>query len=73
MDAEASMCTPPPEHVLVADLGQHVIGAGLIGRSVLLGGGGGLQFHAAHIPGGGGAPSFARLYPHLDIQLGYAF
>ena len=42
-------------------------------RSLLLGLGGGLQFHAAHIPGGGAAPSFARLYPHLDIQVGYAF
>jgi hypothetical protein len=168
VDADAGMCVAPPEHVLVADLGQHVVGAGyqrtlapwaaaqlvasfydpwtqnsnflgvsgdanrgdligaiargrvffyplrsapqgiwispftqagvgwatrdgqtrsgpiwaaglsvgysiLLGRSVLVGAGGGLQFHAAHIPGGGGAPSFARLYPHLDIQLGYAF
>jgi hypothetical protein len=167
VDAEVSQCTAPPEHVLVADLGQHVIGAGyqrtltpwaaaqvaldfydpwtqnsnflgvsgdanrgdLIGGvvrgrvffypwksaptgvwlspftqagvgwatragetrtgpiwaaglsagysllfgPVLVGLGGGLQFHAAHIPGGAGAPSFARLYPHLDIHLGYAF
>jgi hypothetical protein len=45
----------------------------LFGDSVLFGLGGGVQFHAAKIPGGSTPPSFARFYPHLDIQLGYAF
>jgi hypothetical protein len=39
--------------------------------SVALGLGG--QFHAAQLPGGAGAPSFARLYPTLDANLGYVF
>ena len=35
--------------------------------------GAGLQFHAAEIPGGDGAPSFRRFYPTLDGSVGYAF
>lgn len=40
---------------------------------VLLGLGAGAQYHAAAIPGGDGTPSFAGLYPTVDILLGYAF
>ena len=59
------------------------IGAWLWGRAVdeyvllwkhaLAGLGGGVHYHAARIPGGEGAPSLGRFYPHLNIQLGYAF
>ena len=62
---------------------KRVGGVGAVGASVgyslllwnhvLAGLGVGVQSHAAGIPGGEGTPSFARLYPHLDIQLGYAF
>ncbi len=45
----------------------------LFNESVLFGLGGGVQYHAAKIPGGDTPPSFSRFYPHLDIQLGYAF
>lgn len=45
----------------------------LLGSSVLLGGGLGVQYHAAKIPGGGGPPRFSRYYPQVDIQLGYLF
>lgn len=41
--------------------------------AIVLGGGFGLQYHAARIPGGDGPPRFSRYYPQLDIQLGYAF
>jgi hypothetical protein len=44
----------------------------LLGESILLGGGLGLQYHEARIPGGDGAPRFSRYYPQVDIQLGYA-
>lgn len=40
---------------------------------ILLGLGGGVQYHAARIPGGSGPPSFGRIYPQLDIQAGWAF
>jgi hypothetical protein len=45
----------------------------LLWKHLLAGLGAGVQYHAARIPGGEGKPSFALLYPHLDIQLGYAF
>jgi len=45
----------------------------LLWNRVLAGLGEGIQSHAARIPGGEGKPSFGRLYPQLDIQLGYAF
>lgn len=45
----------------------------LLGSSVLLGGGMGLQIHAARIPRGDGPPSFSRFYPQVEIQLGYVF
>lgn len=45
----------------------------LLGQSVLLGGGLGVQYHAADIPGGDGPPRFSRYYPQVDIQLGYLF
>jgi hypothetical protein len=35
--------------------------------------GAGAQYHAAVIPGGDTAPSFAGLYPTVDILAGYAF
>ncbi len=60
----------------IGAVGAVGVGVGysvLLGRWLLLGGGTGLQYHAAHIAGGEGPPSFRRLYPHLDIQAGYAF
>lgn len=45
----------------------------LLWNRVLAGLGGGVQYHAARIPGGDGPPSFGRFYPQLEIQLGYAF
>jgi hypothetical protein len=53
--------------------GASVGYSALLGKSVLLGGGLGLQYHAASIPGGDAPPSFSRLYPQVEIQLGYAF
>jgi hypothetical protein len=47
--------------------------SGMITRSVLLGGGLGLQYHQARIPGGDTPPSFSRFYPQVEIQLGYVF
>ena len=44
----------------------------LLGESILLGGGLGIQYHEARIPGGDSAPRFSRYYPQVDIQLGYA-
>jgi hypothetical protein len=45
----------------------------LLGGSILLGGGLGIQYHAAKIPGGDGPPRFSRFYPQVEIQVGYAF
>jgi len=42
-------------------------------HSILLGGGLGLQYHAADIPGGSGPPRFSRYYPQVDINVGYLF
>ena len=47
--------------------------AWLFKNTVHLAIGGGLQLHTAHLAGGDGIPSFARLYPHLDANLGWAF
>jgi hypothetical protein len=44
-----------------------------IAGHVLVGLGAGAQYHAAALPGGDGTPSFAGLYPTVDILLGYAF
>ncbi len=56
----------------VSAAGVSVGYSALLGDSVLLGGGLGLQYHEARIPGGNGPPSFSRYYPQVDIQLGYA-
>jgi len=53
--------------------GASVGYAFLFGHAVLLAVGGGGQFHAAHVLGGDGPPSFARFGPTLDLNLGYAF
>ena len=53
--------------------GASVGYSGIVGRSVLIGGGLGAQYHYASIPGGDGPPSFSRLYPQVEIQLGYVF
>jgi hypothetical protein len=45
----------------------------LLGRSVVIALGAGAQYHAAHVLGGDGAPSFGRFYPTLDINVGYLF
>ncbi len=45
----------------------------LVSRAVFVGLGAGVQYHAAQIPGGEQPPSFSRLYPQIEIQLGYAF
>lgn len=42
-------------------------------RSVVFALGAGAQYHAAHVLGGEGVPSFGRFYPTLDVNLGYAF
>ena len=47
--------------------------SGMITQSVLLGGGLGIQYHAARIAGGDTPPSFSRFYPQVEIQLGYVF
>lgn len=52
--------------------GASVGYSGLITRSILLGGGLGIQYHAAKIPGEG-PPRFSRFYPQVEIQLGYVF
>ena len=57
----------------VSAVGASVGYSALLGSSVLVGGGLGLQYHAAKIPGGEGAPRFSRYYPQVDIQLGYLF
>ena len=57
----------------VSAAGVSVGYSALIGESVLLGGGLGIQYHAADIVGGDGPPSFSRYYPQVDIQLGYLF
>jgi hypothetical protein len=54
-------------------VGASVGYSALVTRAVLLGFGLGLQYHAASIPGGDGPPSFSRIYPQVEIQLGYAF
>jgi hypothetical protein len=56
----------------VSAAGVSVGYSALLGESILLGGGLGLQYHEARIPGGDGAPRFSRYYPQVDIQLGYA-
>ncbi len=56
-------------YALGASVGYTV----LLRRSILLGGGLGAQYHAARFPGGGAPPSFSRLYPQIDIQVGWAF
>jgi len=43
-----------------------------LGGSVVLAVGAGAQYHATHVLGGDGPPSFGRFYPTLDINLGYA-
>ncbi len=57
-----------PVSAVGASIGYSV----LFGESILLGGGFGLQYHAARIPGEG-PPRFSRYYPQLDIQLGHSF
>ncbi len=57
----------------VSAVGTSVGYSKLLGSSVLLGGGFGIQYHAAKIPGGEGPPRFSRYYPQVDIQLGYLF
>jgi len=57
----------------VSAAGVSVGYSALLGESVLLGGGLGVQYHAADIPGGDGPPRFSRYYPQVDIQLGYVF
>jgi hypothetical protein len=54
-------------------VGASVGYSALLTRALLVGLGLGLQYHAAHIPGGDGPPSFSRPYPQVEIQLGYAF
>ena len=56
----------------VSAAGVSVGYSALLGESVLLGGGLGVQYHEARIPGGDGPPRFSRYYPQVDIQLGYA-
>jgi hypothetical protein len=57
----------------VSAAGVSVGYSALLGESVLLGGGLGLQYHAADIPGGDGPPRFSRYYPQVEIQVGYVF
>ena len=57
----------------VSAVGTSIGYSALLGSSVLLGGGFGIQYHAAKIPGGDGPPRFSRYYPQVDIQLGYLF
>jgi len=57
----------------VSAAGVSVGYSALLGDSVLLGGGLGMQYHAAKIPGGAGPPRFSRFYPQVDIQVGYVF
>jgi hypothetical protein len=56
----------------VSAAGMSVGYSALLGDSVLLGGGLGIQYHEARIPGGEGPPRFSRYYPQVEIQLGYA-
>jgi hypothetical protein len=56
----------------VSAAGVSVGYSALLGESILLGGGLGIQYHEARIPGGDAAPRFSRYYPQVDIQLGYA-
>lgn len=57
----------------VSAAGVSVGYSALLGESVLLGGGLGVQYHAADIPGGDSPPRFSRYYPQVDIQVGYVF
>ena len=57
----------------VSAAGASVGYSALLGGPVLLGGGLGVQYHAAKIPGGEGPPRFSRFYPQVEIQLGYVF
>ncbi|CAN5924879.1 hypothetical protein BH11MYX4_BH11MYX4_48850 [soil metagenome] len=57
----------------ISAAGVSVGYSAMLTRSVLLGGGFGVQYHAARIAGGEGPPSFSRFYPQVDIQLGYVF
>lgn len=57
----------------VSAVGASVGYSALLGSSILLGGGLGIQYHAAKIPGGDGPPRFSRYYPQVDINVGYLF
>jgi len=57
----------------VSAAGVSVGYSALLGDSVLIGGGLGIQYHAADIPGGDGPPRFSRYYPQVDINVGYLF
>jgi hypothetical protein len=56
----------------VSAAGVSVGYSALLGESILVGGGLGIQYHEARIPGGDAPPRFSRYYPQVDIQLGYA-
>ena len=47
--------------------------AWLIGRNVHLAVGAGAQYHVARMSGGRALPSFATVFPQIDLNLGYAF
>jgi hypothetical protein len=57
----------------VAAVGASVGYTGFVSERVLLGGGLGVQYHYAKIPGGDGPPSFSRFYPQVEIHVAYAF
>ncbi len=52
-------------------VGASVGYTAFVSSAVFLGGGLGLQYHAASIPGGDGPPSYSRFYPQVEIQLGF--
>ncbi|MEA2745890.1 MAG: hypothetical protein QOI41_33 [Myxococcales bacterium] len=56
----------------VSAAGVSIGYSALLGDSILLGGGLGIQYHEARIPGGDSPPRFSRYYPQVEIQLGYA-
>ena len=56
----------------VSAAGVSVGYSALLGEAILLGGGLGIQYHAAKIPGEG-PPRFSRFYPQVEIQVGYVF
>ena len=57
----------------VGAVGASVGYSFLLWKHLIAGLGFGAQYHAARIPGGEGKPSFGLFYPHLDVQVGYAF